>query len=179
MFRDWARITASFCAIPKVRAEARLLKARSKADAKAGQPELKATLEVASLKPGDIIECVGDCSTFESDGKEGCQNSKKAPLWFKDEGNGAKRYQVRMEGKDYGNRSRGVASVPLCVNSKRRIQTLGTACPRDCAGWNFHWRADSSASRAKYLLGPSELNVALETSPRASTTTRIATLTVP
>jgi tRNA 2-thiouridine synthesizing protein A len=60
------------------------------------QPRLKMSLESMSLKPGDILECIADCPTFEADVKDWCKNSKKALLWFKAEAGGAKRCQVRM-----------------------------------------------------------------------------------
>jgi len=60
------------------------------------QPRLKMTLESLSMKPGDILECVADCSTFEADVRDWCRNSKKALLWFKNEGNSTKRCQVRI-----------------------------------------------------------------------------------
>jgi TusA-related sulfurtransferase len=60
------------------------------------QPRLKMSLEAMSMKPGDILECCADCPTFESDVKEWCKTSKKALLWFKTEGDGLKRCQVRI-----------------------------------------------------------------------------------
>ena len=60
------------------------------------QPRLKMSIEAMSMKPGDILECMADCPTFEADVKEWCKNSKKALLWFKDEGKGLKRCQVRI-----------------------------------------------------------------------------------
>jgi TusA-related sulfurtransferase len=60
------------------------------------QPRLKMSIEALSMNPGDILECVADCASFESDVKEWCRNSKKALLWFKQEDNGAKRCQVRI-----------------------------------------------------------------------------------
>jgi tRNA 2-thiouridine synthesizing protein A len=60
------------------------------------QPRLKMSLEAMSMKSGDILECVADCSTFEADVKEWCKNTKKALLWFKAEDNGTKRCQVRI-----------------------------------------------------------------------------------
>ena len=48
------------------------------------------------LNTGDILECVADCPTFEADVKEWCKNTKKALLWFKSEGNGVMRCQVRI-----------------------------------------------------------------------------------
>ena len=60
------------------------------------QPRLKMTVEAIGMKPGDIIEAVADCPTFEADVKEWCQKSKKALIWFKIESDGAKRCQVRL-----------------------------------------------------------------------------------
>ena len=60
------------------------------------QPRLKMSIEAMSLKPGDILECVADCPTFEADVKEWCRNSKKALLWFRQEAGNAKRCQVRI-----------------------------------------------------------------------------------
>lgn len=60
------------------------------------QPRLKMSLKAMELKAGDILECVADCPTFEDDVKDWCKNSKKALLWFKTEGNGVKRCQVRI-----------------------------------------------------------------------------------
>ena len=60
------------------------------------QPRLKMSIQAMSMKPGDILECVADCPTFEADVKEWCRNSKKALLWFKNEGGNAKRCQVRV-----------------------------------------------------------------------------------
>ena len=60
------------------------------------QPRLKMSVEAMSMKAGDILEAVSDCATFESDVKEWCKNTKKALLWFKQEGKGVKRCQVRI-----------------------------------------------------------------------------------
>jgi TusA-related sulfurtransferase len=60
------------------------------------QPRLKMSVEALSLKPGDILECVADCPTFEADVKEWCKTQHKALLWFKQEGGGVKRCQVRI-----------------------------------------------------------------------------------
>ena len=60
------------------------------------QPRLKMSLEAMGMKTGEILECVADCPTFEADVKDWCKNSKKALLWFKTEGDGAKRCQVRI-----------------------------------------------------------------------------------
>jgi tRNA 2-thiouridine synthesizing protein A len=60
------------------------------------QPRLMMTMEATRMKPGDILECVADCSTFASDVRSWCQNSKKSLLWLREEGNGLKRCQVRI-----------------------------------------------------------------------------------
>ena len=60
------------------------------------QPRLKMSLTAMELKAGDILECVADCPTFEADVKDWCKNSKKALIWFKTDGDGAKRCQVRI-----------------------------------------------------------------------------------
>jgi tRNA 2-thiouridine synthesizing protein A len=60
------------------------------------QPRLMMATEAMSLKPGDILECVADCSTFETDVRAWCKNTKRSLLWFREEGSGVKRCQVRM-----------------------------------------------------------------------------------
>lgn len=60
------------------------------------QPRLKMSLTAMSLKPGDILECVADCPTFETDVRDWCKNTKASVLWFKTEASGAKRCQVRV-----------------------------------------------------------------------------------
>ena len=47
------------------------------------------------MKPGEILEVVADCPTFEADVRKYCEVMKKALLFVKVEGN-AKRVQVRM-----------------------------------------------------------------------------------
>lgn len=59
------------------------------------QPALKMTIEALSMKPGDLLEAVADCPTFESDVRGWCQRSKKALLFMGTEGN-AKRCRVRI-----------------------------------------------------------------------------------
>ena len=60
------------------------------------QPRLKMSIASLSMHPGDILEAVADCPTFESDIREWCANTKKALIWFKNEGGGVKRCQVRI-----------------------------------------------------------------------------------
>jgi TusA-related sulfurtransferase len=50
----------------------------------------------SKLKPGDILEVVADCSTFEKDVRDWCVRAKKTILWCKDEGGGKKRVQIKF-----------------------------------------------------------------------------------
>lgn len=63
---------------------------------KCPQPTLKVSILATKLKPGDVLEVVADCSTFENDVIEWCARSKRTLLWIKDEGDGAKRVQIRF-----------------------------------------------------------------------------------
>lgn len=60
------------------------------------QPTLKVTMAATKMKPGDILEVVADCDTFEKDVKEWCGKTKKTLLWCKDEGDGKKRVQIKF-----------------------------------------------------------------------------------
>jgi tRNA 2-thiouridine synthesizing protein A len=59
------------------------------------QPTLKVTAMSVKMKPGEVLEVVADCATFEKDVKEWCNRSKKVMLWMKSEGN-AKRCQIQF-----------------------------------------------------------------------------------
>jgi TusA-related sulfurtransferase len=63
---------------------------------KCPQPTLKVSILATKLKPGDILEVVANCSTFENDVREWCARSGKTLLWLKDEGDGQKRVQIRF-----------------------------------------------------------------------------------
>lgn len=63
---------------------------------KCPQPTLKITVASTKMKPGDILEVMADCSTFEKDMRDWCTRSKKTILWIKDEGNGVKRTQIKF-----------------------------------------------------------------------------------
>jgi TusA-related sulfurtransferase len=63
---------------------------------KCPQPTLKVTVMSTKMKPGDILEVVADCATFEKDVREWCARSKKTLLWCKDEGAGKKRVQIKF-----------------------------------------------------------------------------------
>ncbi|HEY5513797.1 MAG TPA: sulfurtransferase TusA family protein [Geomonas sp.] len=57
------------------------------------QPTLKITVMSVKLKPGDVLEVIADCPTFEKDVRNWCTRSKKTLLWIKDEG-ASKRLQI-------------------------------------------------------------------------------------
>ncbi len=64
---------------------------------KCPQPTLQMTVKVRTeLKAGDMLEVVADCPTFANDLKGWGERMKKTILWVKDEGNGAKRCQVKI-----------------------------------------------------------------------------------
>lgn len=48
------------------------------------------------VKPGDVLEVVADCSTFEKDVKDWCTRTKKVLVFMRDEANGVKRCQVQI-----------------------------------------------------------------------------------
>lgn len=59
------------------------------------QPTLKMTVLAVKLKPGDVLEVLADCPTFEKDVRDWCVRAKKILLWIRDEG-GAKRCQIQF-----------------------------------------------------------------------------------
>jgi len=63
---------------------------------KCPQPTLKVTVLATKMKPGDILEVVADCLTFEKDVREWASRAKKTVRWCKDEGGGKKRTQIRF-----------------------------------------------------------------------------------
>ncbi len=62
---------------------------------KCPQPSLKVTIQAPKMKPGDILEVVANCPTFEKDIREWCSRAKKTLLWVRDEGNN-KRVQIKF-----------------------------------------------------------------------------------
>src|SRR5438067_8625451 len=72
-----------------------------------------------------------------------------------------------------------MTSVPARPNWNFRTHALATGWPSTSAGLNFQRPEACNACRAKYLLGPGENSVALETLPSGSTATRTATFTLP
>ena len=58
-------------------------------------PSMKMMSMSRDMKPGEILEVIADCPTFEADVRKFCEVMKKALLFVKVEG-AAKRVQVRM-----------------------------------------------------------------------------------
>ncbi len=63
---------------------------------KCPQPILKIAVKSPDMKPGDILEVIGDCSTFERDVRMWCQRLNKIFLSVKDEGNGVLVIQIQF-----------------------------------------------------------------------------------
>ena len=62
---------------------------------KCPQPILKLALKATQMKPGEILEVLGDCPTFERDVRVWCERLGKVLLAVKEEGQG-KRIQIRF-----------------------------------------------------------------------------------
>jgi len=63
---------------------------------KCPQPVLKIAVKAPSMKPGDILEVLGDCPTFERDIRAWCQRLGKVLLSVKEAGESAKRIQIQF-----------------------------------------------------------------------------------
>jgi tRNA 2-thiouridine synthesizing protein A len=63
---------------------------------KCPQPVLKIAVKAPAMKPGDVLEILGDCPTFERDIRTWCERLGKVLLSVQDEGNGRKRIQIRF-----------------------------------------------------------------------------------
>ncbi len=66
--------------------------------AKCPVPVLKMTNAVMKkeVNPGDTLVVVADCPTFEQDVRQWCKSMNKTLIVMKDEGNNAKRAEVRI-----------------------------------------------------------------------------------
>ncbi len=62
---------------------------------KCPQPQLKMSIESHSMNKGDILECIADCPTFETDVRGWCERTRRSLLMMRVEG-AAKRCQVRI-----------------------------------------------------------------------------------
>lgn len=63
---------------------------------KCPQPILKIAAKSPDMQPGDILEVLGDCPTFERDIKAWCKRLKKTLLFIRDEGSNKKRCQIKF-----------------------------------------------------------------------------------
>jgi tRNA 2-thiouridine synthesizing protein A len=63
---------------------------------KCPQPVMKIAVKASDMKPGDILEVLGDCPTFEKDVRTWCDRLGKVLLSVKDEGQNKKRIQIRF-----------------------------------------------------------------------------------
>ncbi|MBM4137715.1 MAG: SirA-like protein [Nitrospira sp.] len=63
---------------------------------KCPQPVLKIAVRAADMKPGDILEVLGDCPTFERDIRVWSERLGKVLLSIKDEGAEKKRIQIQF-----------------------------------------------------------------------------------
>ena len=63
---------------------------------KCPQLVLKIAVIAPDMKPGDILEVLGDCPTFEKDIRIWCERLKKVVLSIKDEGQDKMRIQIQF-----------------------------------------------------------------------------------
>jgi tRNA 2-thiouridine synthesizing protein A len=63
---------------------------------KCPQPVLKIAVKAPSMRPGDILEVLGDCPTFERDIRAWCQRMGKVMLSVKEDGETAKKIQIQF-----------------------------------------------------------------------------------
>ncbi len=63
---------------------------------KCPQPVMKIAVVSPDMKPGDILEVIGDCPTFENDVRAWCERLKKTLLFVRSEGGYRKTIQVRF-----------------------------------------------------------------------------------
>jgi tRNA 2-thiouridine synthesizing protein A len=59
-------------------------------------PVLKIAVKAPEMAPGDILEVLGDCPTFEKDVRAWCQRLGKICLSIMDEGENKKRIQIQF-----------------------------------------------------------------------------------
>ena len=63
---------------------------------KCPQPILKIAVMAPDMKPGDILEVLGDCPTFEKDVRTWCERVGKVFLSVKDETGDKKSIQIQF-----------------------------------------------------------------------------------
>lgn len=61
-------------------------------------PILMVTAKVKKqeVKSGDVMEVIADCDSFEKDIRLWCTQHQKVLVYFREEGNGIKRCQIRI-----------------------------------------------------------------------------------
>ena len=63
---------------------------------KCPHPVLKIAVKAPDMKPGDILEVIGDCPTFEKDVRTWCERLGKVLLSVKSEGGTRKRIRIQF-----------------------------------------------------------------------------------
>jgi tRNA 2-thiouridine synthesizing protein A len=63
---------------------------------KCPQPVLEIALKSPDMHPGDILEVLGDCPSFERDVRTWCERLRKVLLSLRDYGNGKKTIQIQF-----------------------------------------------------------------------------------
>ena len=63
---------------------------------KCPQPAMKMAAQMMALKPGDVIEAIADCETFENDVRGVCKRRNTVLLAIRDVGGGKKMAQVQI-----------------------------------------------------------------------------------
>lgn len=63
---------------------------------KCPQPVLRLSVVSADMKPGELLEIIGDCPTFEKDITAWCIRLKKTLLFMRDEGGYRKHAMIRF-----------------------------------------------------------------------------------
>lgn len=63
---------------------------------KCPQPVLKVAAMSPDMVPGDILEVVGDCPTFEKDVRAWCERMNRVCLSVKEDGDGTLRIQIQF-----------------------------------------------------------------------------------
>jgi tRNA 2-thiouridine synthesizing protein A len=63
---------------------------------KCPQPVIKIAVKSPDMKPGDILEVLGDCPTLEKNVRIWCERLCKVFLSIKDEGANKKRIQIQF-----------------------------------------------------------------------------------
>ena len=63
---------------------------------KCPQPVMKIAVRAPEMNPGDILEVLGDCPTFEKDVRTWCERLGNTFLSIKEEGDNRKRIQIQF-----------------------------------------------------------------------------------